>query len=112
MTETVLEPYGVPEDDLVLRFDDESFARLSDRISVTFDLTMDQPVPLLAEAGPETAMEWNPAFGAYGTMGALTTFYRGLLEDLADAEQRPARRLRDLRRGSPSADRLRRDPPA
>ena len=86
VAETVLEPYGVPDDDLVLRFDDESFARLSDRISVTFDLTMDQPVPLLAEAGPETAMEWNPAFGAYGTMGALTTFYRGLLEDLADAE--------------------------
>ena len=86
VTSTVLEPYGVDADDLVLRFDDASFDRLSSRVSVTYDLTMDRPIPLLAEVGHETATEWNPSFGAYGTMGALATFYRGVLEDLADAE--------------------------
>lgn len=81
----VLEPYGVPGEDLILRFDDESHDRLHRRISATFDLTMDRPVPLLAEVGPETACEWNPAFGAYGTMAALATFYQGLLGDLGGA---------------------------
>ena len=81
----VLGPYGVPADDLVVRFDEDSYARLHDRISATFDLTMDQPVPLLAEVGPETACEWNPAFGAYGTMTAMATFYQGLLADLDGA---------------------------
>lgn len=81
----VLEPYGVPDDDLVLRFDEASYERLHGRISATFDLTMHQPVPLLAEVGPETACEWNPAFGAYGTMGAMARFYRGLLDDLEGA---------------------------
>ena len=47
---------------------------------------MDQPVPLLAEVGPETAAEWNPSFGAYGTMRAMATFYQGLLDDLAGAD--------------------------
>jgi CubicO group peptidase (beta-lactamase class C family) len=81
----VLGPYGVPADDLVLRFDQDRYARLHERISATFDLTMDQPVPLLAEVGPETACEWNPAFGAYGTMTAMATFYQGLLADLDGA---------------------------
>lgn len=83
--EAVLEPYGVDPDDLVVRFDAPTFERLHDRISATFDLTMDQPVPLLAEVGPETACEWNPSFGSYGTMGAMATFYRGLLRDLDGA---------------------------
>jgi CubicO group peptidase (beta-lactamase class C family) len=82
----VLEPYGVPADDLVLRIEGEDFERLRPRISATYDLTMDQPVPLLAEVGPETAAEWNPAFGAYGTMAAMATFYEGLLGDLAGAD--------------------------
>ncbi len=81
----VLDPYGVPADDLVLRIEGEDFDRLSPRISATLDLTMDRPVPLLAEVGPETAAEWNPSFGAYGTMGAMVTFYEGLLGDLAGA---------------------------
>ena len=81
----VLDPYGVPADDLVLRFDEESYGRLHDRVSATFDLTMDQPVPLLAEVGPETACEWNPAFGAYGTMAAMASFFQGLLDDLDGA---------------------------
>lgn len=85
VTRTVLEPYGVDPDDLVVRFDPERFDRLHDRISATFDLTMDQPVPLLAEVGPETACEWNPAFGTYGTMAAMATFYQGLLGDLDGA---------------------------
>jgi CubicO group peptidase (beta-lactamase class C family) len=85
IADAVLDPYGVERDDLVMRFDDDSFARLHDRISATFDLTMDQPVPLLAEVGPETACEWNPAFGAYGTMSAMATFYQGLLADLDGA---------------------------
>lgn len=93
---SVLDPYGVPGDDLVVRFDAERYERLRPRISATFDLTMDRPVPLLAEVGPETACEWNPAFGAYGTMGAMCTFYEGLLDDLA-GERRvlPAHLLAD-----------------
>jgi CubicO group peptidase (beta-lactamase class C family) len=78
----VLDPYGVPADDLVVRFDEATHARLTPRISATYDLTLHQPVPLLAEVGPETACEWNPAFGSYGTMGAMATFYEGLLADL------------------------------
>jgi CubicO group peptidase (beta-lactamase class C family) len=85
--EAVLDPYGVAVDDLVLRFDEARFERLHDRISATFDLTMDQPVPLLAEVGPETACEWNPAFGSYGTMTAMATFYQGLLDDLDGADR-------------------------
>ena len=84
--ERVLDPYGVAADDLVVHFDPATFERLSDRISATFDLTMHQPVPLLAEVGPATACEWNPAFGAYGTMEAMATFYEGLLGDLHGAE--------------------------
>lgn len=81
----VLDPYGVPEDDLVLRFDPERHHRLAPRISASYDLTLHQPVPLLAEVGSETACEWNPAFGAYGTMAALARFYEGLLADLGGA---------------------------
>jgi CubicO group peptidase (beta-lactamase class C family) len=81
----VLEPYGVDSDELWMRIAADDFPAVSDRISATFDLTMHQPVPLLAEAGPETAAEWNPAFGSYGSMSALSAFYRGLLDDLAGA---------------------------
>ena len=84
--DAVLDPYGVPADDLLLRLEGDDFGRVHDRISATFDLTMDQPVPLLAEVGPETAAEWNPAFGAYGTMAAMATFYQGLLADLDGAD--------------------------
>ncbi len=85
--DAVLDPYGVPADDLVLRIEGDEHARLAPRISATLDLTMDQPVPLLAEVGPETAAEWNPSFGAYGTMSAMAAFYRGLLDDLDGAER-------------------------
>lgn len=85
VTDAVLAPYGVDPDDLVVRFDDQRYGRLHERISATYDLTMDQPVPLLAEVGPETACEWNPAFGTYGTVSALATFYQGLLTDLDGA---------------------------
>ncbi len=84
--EAVLDPYGVPADDLLLRLEGDDFERVRSRISATYDLTMDQPVPLLAEVGPETAAEWNPAFGAYGTMAAVATFYEGLLGDLRGAD--------------------------
>ena len=83
----VLDPYGVAEDDVLLRLDGESYERHAPRISATLDLTMDQPVPLLAEVGPDTAGEWNPAFGAYGTMHGMAAFYRGLLDDLAGADR-------------------------
>lgn len=83
----VLDPYGVPADDLLLRLDDSAYVAHAGRISATLDLTMDRPVPLLAEVGPETAGEWNPAFGAYGTMRAMATFYEGLLDDLAGADR-------------------------
>ena len=93
---SVLEPYGIDPDDLVVRFDQESFERLHRRISATYDLTMDQPVPLLAEVGPETACEWNPAFGSYGTMSAVADLYEGLLGDLDGADVvLPADLLRD-----------------
>ncbi|MFV0317008.1 MAG: serine hydrolase domain-containing protein [Microthrixaceae bacterium] len=82
VTERVLGPYGVDPDELVVHFTPERFAELEGRVSATFDLTLDQPVPLLAEVGPETACEWNPAFGSYGTMRAMADFYRGLLGDL------------------------------
>ena len=85
--QAVLDPYGVAADDLVLRIDDDDYARLAPRISATLDLTMEQPVPLLAEVGPETAAEWNPSFGSYGTMSAVADFYRGLLDDLGGAEK-------------------------
>ena len=83
LTANVLEPYGVDTDQLVLRLEGERYDELVPRISATLDLTMDRPVPLLAEVGRETAAEWNPAFGAYGTMRAMADFYRGLLGDLA-----------------------------
>lgn len=85
VNERVLAPYGIARRDLVVRFDADTFEAEAHRISVTFDLTLDSPVPLLAEAGVDTACEWNPAFGSYGTMGALASFYRGLLGDLAGA---------------------------
>lgn len=81
----VLDPYKVSPADLVLRIGSDRFDQLAPRISATLDLTMDRPIPLLAEVGPETAAEWNPAFGAYGTMSAMATFYQGLLGDLAGA---------------------------
>ena len=81
----VLDPYGVPAQDLVLRISPEDHLRLAPRISATLDLTLERPVPLLAEVGPETAAEWNPSFGSYGTMGAMASFYRGLLDDLDGA---------------------------
>ncbi len=81
----VLDPYGVAADDLLMRLEEEEYRRHVGRISATLDLTMDQPVPLLAETGPDTAAEWNPAFGAYGTMRGMARFYRGLLDDLAGA---------------------------
>jgi CubicO group peptidase (beta-lactamase class C family) len=83
----VLEPYGVDPEELLLRISTEDHPRVAPRISATLDLTLDRPVPLLAEVGPETASEWNPAFGAYGTMRAMATFYRGLLDDLAGADK-------------------------
>lgn len=85
--DAVLDPYGVPTEDLLMRVAVEDHERIAPRISATLDLTMDQPVPLLAEVGPETAAEWNPSFGAYGTMSAMATFYRGLLDDLGGAER-------------------------
>lgn len=85
VTESVLMAYGVDPEQFVVHFTPESFAAGRDRISVTYDLTMHQPIPLLAEAGGETACEWNPAFGAYGTMRAVAAFYQGLLGDLAGA---------------------------
>jgi CubicO group peptidase (beta-lactamase class C family) len=81
----VLEPYGVDRADLVVRFDPPRFAQHRGRISATLDLTGHRPIPLLAEVGVETACEWNPAFGAYGTMGALASFYEGIRNDLAGA---------------------------
>ena len=78
-------PYGVPDDDLALRLVGEQADRVLARTSATVDLAGPRPVPLLAEVGRDTAGEWNPAFGAYGTMRALARFYRGLLDDLAGA---------------------------
>ena len=83
--EAVLGPYGVPDADLWLRVGPEDHPSVGPRISVTYDLTMDHPVPLLAEAGPETAGEWNPAFGSYGCTSAIALFYDGLLADLGGA---------------------------
>lgn len=83
--EHVLDPYGVPADDLVLRVHPEDYQRLYPRISATLDLTMEQAVPLLAEVGPETTAEWNPSFGSYGTMDAVARFYEGLMADLDGA---------------------------
>jgi CubicO group peptidase (beta-lactamase class C family) len=83
----VLEPYGVDPADLWLRVAPGDYPRVAPRISVTYDLTLDQPVPLLAEAGPETAGEWNPAFGAYGCTSAMSVFYEGLLADLDGADR-------------------------
>jgi CubicO group peptidase (beta-lactamase class C family) len=93
--------YGIDPDDLVVRFGPEGFAARRDRISVTLDLTDHlQPIPLLAEAGPETAVEWNPAFGSYGTMRGLAALYRGLLEDLAGGGRvLPADLLAEATRG-------------
>lgn len=87
VTDQVLAPYGIDRRDLVVHFDPDAFGAERDRISATYDLTMAQPVPLLAEVGAETACEWNPAFGTYGTMRAVARFYEGLLGDLAGAEQ-------------------------
>ncbi|HKY15591.1 MAG TPA: serine hydrolase domain-containing protein, partial [Microthrixaceae bacterium] len=81
----VLAPYGVAGDDLVVRFDPARFERERSRISVTLDLTELRPLPLLAEAGVETACEWNPAFGAYGTMRGLARFWEGVRGDFDGA---------------------------
>lgn len=81
----VLAPYGIDAHNLLFRFDEETYTDLRPRISATLDLTTDRPVPLLAEVGIETVQEWNPAFGAYGTMSAMRQFYDGLLGDLNGA---------------------------
>jgi CubicO group peptidase (beta-lactamase class C family) len=81
----VLDAYGVDRGELVVRFDAERFEVDHDRISVTLDLTDLRPIPLLAEAGSETACEWNPAFGSYGTMRGLARFYEGVRGDLGGA---------------------------
>lgn len=86
VTERVVSGYGIDPAQLVVRFDALTFDTMGDRISATYDLTLHQPIPLLAEAGPETACEWNPAFGSYGTMEAMAAFYSGLLGDLGGAE--------------------------
>ncbi|MCP4435946.1 MAG: beta-lactamase family protein [Actinomycetia bacterium] len=83
----VVAGYGIDPSQLVVRFGDQSFDELHDRISATFDLTLHQPVPLLAEVGHDTACEWNPAFGSYGTMQAMAAFYDGLLGDLDGAQR-------------------------
>ncbi|MFM7068461.1 MAG: serine hydrolase domain-containing protein [Actinomycetes bacterium] len=80
-----LEPAGVPVDDLTLRIPTDRGDQLA-RVAVTYDLAGPHPVPLLAEAGAQTAAEWNPSFGAYGTMSALVELYAGLLADLDGAE--------------------------
>ena len=92
----VLGPYEVPADDLILRIHPEDYERFYPRIAATLDLTMEQAVPLLAEVGPETTAEWNPSFGAYGTMGAIATFYDGLLADLRGAERVLPQQLLEL----------------
>lgn len=85
--DAVLDPYGVSTDDLTLRISPEDHAQVAPRISATLDLTLERPVPLLAEVGPETAAEWNPSFGAYGTMSAMAAVYRGVLDDLGGADR-------------------------
>ena len=92
----VLNPYEVNAEDLILRIGPEQYEQYVKRISATLDLTMDRPIPLLAEVGPETAAEWNPAFGSYGTMSAMAAFYAGLLGDLKGANRvLPAELLRN-----------------
>ena len=85
VAERVVDAYGIDRSDLVVHFDSDTFAEMSGRVSATYDLTLHQPVPLLAEVGPDTACEWNPAFGSYGTMSAMAAFYSGLLADLGGA---------------------------
>lgn len=85
--ERVLTPYGIDRSNLLFGFDEATYTKLRPRISATLDLTTDRPVPLLAEVGIETVQEWNPAFGAYGTMGAMRQFYEGLLDDLNGAHK-------------------------
>jgi CubicO group peptidase (beta-lactamase class C family) len=82
LNHSVLEPYGVRHSDLVVRFSENSFSELSDRISVSVELAGGSSIPLLAEAGRDTCLEWNPAFGYYGNARGLGTFYNGLLRDL------------------------------
>jgi len=79
---SVIEPYGISPEDLVLRMSGERADAQLARVSVTLDLAGQRPIPLLAEVGRDTAAEWNPSFGAYGTMAALAEFYRGILGDL------------------------------
>lgn len=85
--DVVVKGYGISAADVVIRFTPERFAAESTRIAVGLDMTFDPPIPLLAEAGSETACEWNPAYGAYATMRGVADLYSGLMRDLAGANE-------------------------
>lgn len=65
-------------------------------VSETFDATrvatqylqvaIDRVLPLCSDSFAEIAHTYNPAFSAYGTTGAVATFYRRLLDDVAGAD--------------------------
>ncbi|MEZ5349905.1 MAG: serine hydrolase domain-containing protein [Microthrixaceae bacterium] len=82
--ETVLDPYGVAPGDLILQPVPADRAVL-ERLAVSVDLTRGRPVPLLSEAAPESAFEWNPAYGALATASGLADLYNGILGDLDGA---------------------------
>jgi CubicO group peptidase (beta-lactamase class C family) len=78
----VVAPYGVDADDLWVRIPRESFARLRPRIVPNVDVAEGWPIPLLAEACPQVAGEWNPGYGVYATTAAMATWCAGLVGDL------------------------------
>jgi CubicO group peptidase (beta-lactamase class C family) len=82
----MLARYGVDPTTLTAGFDLTSWEAARPRLSATYDFTRDPAIPLLAEVGPQTACEWNPAYGGYGTAGGLAAFYEALRRDLDGAE--------------------------
>jgi CubicO group peptidase (beta-lactamase class C family) len=77
----VLEPYGIPPEELVLQPGAADLPGLS-RVAVSVDLTRGAAVPVLSEAGALSATEWNPAYGALGTARGLARVYSGMLADV------------------------------
>jgi hypothetical protein len=60
---------------------------LRDRLCANIRHGGNKPIPMIAEVGPETATEWNPAFGAYANARGVAGFYRGLYDDVLGAER-------------------------
>jgi CubicO group peptidase (beta-lactamase class C family) len=77
----VLGALGV--EDVFVVMSDERFRAEVPRIGVNSSMREMDPVPMLYERTREMATTWVPGFGSYASARGLSTFYQGLLDNLA-----------------------------